>query len=196
MRLSLTIGVACKVKSAILLIEMIKKMTKTITRQAFPCGRPLPRKSESFQDVSLLLNQLTDKLSTFTTEKNLKKSETREKILTAIVRGPRHFTALDLLERLANRFPEVGKATLYRNLPVLVASGIIKEGPTNSEGQVLYELADDHHHDHIVCLDCSQIFEFHDEAIENRQDMVSDQLGFVPRTHRHVIYASCAFKDK
>jgi Fur family ferric uptake transcriptional regulator len=159
-----------------------------------PCGRPRGAEhAESAADARQLLDSLLARLDAFVAERGLNRSETRRKILETIVREARHFRALDLLERLKVRHPQVGKATLYRTLPVLVESGVIQEGPTDSEGQTLYELADEEHHDHIVCLDCRRIFEFHDDDIERRQDAVAARLGFSTRSHRHVVYARCDY---
>jgi Fur family ferric uptake transcriptional regulator len=146
-----------------------------------------------------LLQMLKERLEHYAEEKQLNRSEAREKILETIVNESRHFRSLDLLERLGKRYPEVGKATLYRNLPIFVESGILKPGPTDPDGQVFYELCEDdsdEHHDHIVCLDCKRIFEFHDDVIENRQAQVSKSMSFSAKKHTHVIYASCEFKNK
>lgn len=168
-----------------------KRSVETI----LPCGRPVRKSKETSADSKALLETVTAKLKNFALEKGLNRSEAREKIVETIVYEARHFTTLDLLERLQKRFPEVGKATVYRNLPVLVESGIIKEGPMDPSGQALYELADEDHHDHIVCLDCRQIIEFHDEVIEKRQESISSSLKFLVKDHRHIIFASCGFKQ-
>ena len=162
-----------------------------------PCGRPMLTVHKS---NTPLLEVLKERLDKFTSEKQLNRSEAREKILETIVNESRHFRSLDLLERLGKRYPGVGKATLYRNLPVFVESGILKPGPTDPEGQVFYELCEDdneeHHHDHIVCLDCKRIFEFHDDVIENRQSQVSKSMSFSAKKHTHVIYAACEYRTK
>jgi Fur family transcriptional regulator, ferric uptake regulator len=158
-----------------------------------PCGRPAPA-SHSPVAPQQDLERALERLRAYCTEQSLNRTEAREKILETIVREGRHFTALDLLDSVGKRHPEVGKATVYRTLPVLVASGLIDEGPTDPEGNVLYELSGDEHHDHIVCLDCRRIFEFHDETIEKRQERVTSDLRFSVQGHRHVIYAACEFK--
>ncbi len=158
-----------------------------------PCGRPLPVQIAAVATTTQLLKLMSERLDAYVTEQKLNRSEAREKILATIVKEARHFRAQDLLDRLKQRYPEVGKATVYRNLPVLVASGVLQEGPIDKDGQAFYELADDDHHDHIVCVNCQHIFEFHDTAIENRQDVVANKLGFKPRAHKHVIYAECDF---
>jgi len=188
---------------------ILAEMTTSTTRSAksrpspvgsgkkLPCGRPaLPAKEQTPSAAGLLLERLVIRLNAYCVEKKLNRSETREKILETIISGAQHFTALDLLERLQKQFPEIGKATLYRNLPVLVESGILQEGPHDSKGQVLYELSDDSHCDHIVCLDCRRIFEFHDDRLEKRQDKISGDLRFTPRSHRHVIFAACDYLRK
>jgi Fur family ferric uptake transcriptional regulator len=69
----------------------------------------------------------------------------------------------------------------------------------DSDGQVFYELCEmesDEHHDHIVCMDCRRIFEFHDEGIEARQAQISKEMGFVAEKHTHVIYAKCQYLNE
>ena len=99
---------------------MIPSMS--VKSNALPCGRPLPQMENS----GTLLKNVLARLSDFVSDQELNRSEAREKIIETIVNEARHFRVQDLLERLKKRYPEVGKATLYRNLPVLVESGIKK----------------------------------------------------------------------
>ena len=164
--------------------------------KTLPCGRTAPSTKINSSDSRLLLEELIERLENYINARSLKKTEARGKILETIVFEARHFTALDLLAHLAKRHPDIGKATLYRNLPILVDSGIIQEGPPDHSGQTLFELTGEDHHDHIVCMDCRAIFEFNDETIEVRQEALAKKLHFVPQDHRHVIFASCALKTK
>ncbi len=175
---------------------MTIKPGKPAARKRLACGRPLPPTVESAQDSRALLSQLSARLDAHCQAKSLNRTEAREKILETIVFEARHFTARDLLKRLQKRFPEVGRATLYRNLPVLVESRVIQEGPQDPDGHTNYELTEEHHHDHIVCVDCRQIFEFHDDLIEKRQNRLTSDMGFAAREHRHVIFASCEYLKK
>ena len=119
-----------------------------------PCGRPAPAEQEHHEREHLSLEEMTRRLEAFVAEKKLNRSEARARILDVIAVQSSHFSAQDLVERIQERFPEVGRSTVYRNLPIFVECGLIQEGPPNAEGMALYELthsADDHH-DHIVCL--------------------------------------------
>lgn len=160
------------------------------SRTKTSCGRVAGRPARKTAKRPTLA-QLVKKLDRYTDEHKINRSAARTKIIQAILAEPEHFTTPELLNRLNQVAPEVGRATLYRNLPILVASGIIQEGPAGPDGQALYELGDHGHHDHLVCLDCHAVFEFHDAAIERRQDSLASGLKFRPESHRHVIYARC-----
>ena len=163
------------------------------TSERLPCGRPAPRSGgASKADLrEPRLEKFARRLDAHVLAEGLKRSDIRHRILEVIVRDARHFRVADFLPLLQKRYPEIGRATVYRALPVLVASGVLQEGPRDSAGQIFYELADGHHHDHIVCLDCHEIFEFHDDQIESRQKRITDKMGFAPADHRHVIYVHC-----
>ncbi len=164
-----------------------------------PCGRPrgpIQGHEKSVKESKALLSQLQELLDVYVEANELKNSSTRGKILETIVSCGKHFTSLELLRKLSDLFPEIGKATLYRSLPVFVASGILQEGPTDENGLVLYELFETDHHDHIVCLDCKQVFEFHDDSIEAQQARVVTQMKFKVAAHRHVVYAHCQYRKK
>jgi Fur family ferric uptake transcriptional regulator len=165
-------------------------MTRKKTKMP-PCGRSLPDQPRSLSDAKAVYAAMKHKLESHVAAKKLKRSEARSKILNVIIGERLHFTAQDLVDRLRADHPEVGRSTLYRNLPIFIESGLIQEGPTDPKGEILYELSGGAHHDHIVCLDCRSIFEFHDASIEEKQTRLSKKRGFTAQDHRHVIYASC-----
>lgn len=107
------------------------------------------------------------------------------------MRDLRHFTSHELLTRAAIRFPELGRATVFRTVTVLVDAGLLNEGPKSASGSTSYELAAGDHHDHIVCLDCDAIFEFENAKVEREQENLASALDFAPQHHTHVIYARC-----
>jgi len=59
------------------------------------------------------------------------------------------------------------------------------------EGHSVFELAGETHHDHIVCVRCGRVEEFHDYEIENRQRMVAERLGFELTDHNLNMYGLC-----
>jgi Fur family ferric uptake transcriptional regulator len=62
-------------------------------------------------------------------------------------------------------------------------------------GMAVFELNEGSHHDHIVCMDCGQVEEFFDQAIESRQDAIAAEHGFRIKEHALVLYGQCQKKD-
>lgn len=174
-----------------------RRPLKVSRPKKLPCGRALtgplseetPELSaQSRADISLKLERLVQM-------KGLNRSEVRDKLLEAILQCEGHFTGPELIQQVHNLFPGIGAATIYRNLPIFIEAGVLRESLNDREGQVVYELQGTHH-DHIVCLDCHAIIEFHENRIENLQHEVMEQLGFSEVQHRHVVYAHCEMKKK
>ena len=78
-----------------------------------------------------------------------------------------HVSAEDLYKRLIDMGEEIGLATVYRVLNQFDDAGIVTRH--NFEGgKSVFELTQQHHHDHLICLDCGKVIEFSDDSIELR----------------------------
>ncbi len=159
-----------------------------------PCGRPLPQTSYAAVAAQNATDAWKEKLQSHLAKAGLKQSEQRTKIVDLIISQQRHFTTQDMVRRVQTKFPGIGAATVYRNISLLLEAKILKETLIGDGRESVYELYDGEHHDHIVCLDCGQIFEFHEEAIEELQEKVTEKMGFQASRHRHVIYGHCDYR--
>lgn len=102
-----------------------------------------------------------------------------------------HFTAEQLCELVKERIADVGQATVYRTLKLLVDSGLADTIDTG-DGAVLYEHAYGHeHHDHLFCVNCDRKIEIYDNAIEERQEAVAEEHGFKLTRHRMYLFGVC-----
>lgn len=158
-----------------------------------PCGRNAPvfpvLESARFEKWQ------TD-LKAYFKKSGLKYSEQRWKIAKLILERRGHFHTQEIVQEVTKAHPGLGAATVYRNLKTLCDAKILKETLVDAQGRVVYESYDEAHHDHIVCLDCNEIFEFHSSEIEARQEAVASALSFKEVRHRHIIYAHCELKRK
>ena len=102
----------------------------------------------------------------------------------------RHLSAEDIYKLLINSQFEIGLATVYRVLTQFESAGIVNRHHFE-EGHSVFELAGEAHHDHIVCVRCGRVEEFHDYEIENRQRMVAERLGFELTDHNLNMYGLC-----
>ena len=109
----------------------------------------------------------------------------------------KHFNAKDLSLELKAVGSPLSIATIYRSLPIFCDAGIIKEVAKRC-GKMLYELVtDEQHHDHLVCLRCGRVIEFHSEVLEDLQRQICKELDFEISEHYHCIKGKCQFcRDK
>ena len=103
----------------------------------------------------------------------------------------RHMTAEDVHRSLVDAGDEVGLATVYRVLTQFESAGLVIRH--NFEGgRAVFELNDESHHDHMVCVECGRVFEFFDKTIEQRQRKVAETAGFLIDDHSLYLYGVCA----
>ncbi len=99
----------------------------------------------------------------------------------------RHLSAEDVYKALLDAGEDVAIATVYRVLTQFEQAGIIISH--NFEGgSKVFELADEGHHDHMVCLESGEVVEFYDEEIERRQKLIAEKHGFNIVNHSLVLY--------
>ncbi len=124
----------------------------------------------------------------------LKVTQPRLKILDLLTQSPdRHLSAEEIYKILLNNGEEIGLATVYRVLTQFEAAGLVNRHHFES-GQAVFELANEEHHDHMVCLKTGRVLEFYDEIIEKRQKELAQQHNFKITDHSLILYGE--FLDK
>src|SRR5947199_5772695 len=128
----------------------------------------------------------------FLARKNLRLTAQRHAIIETAFGTRQHFTAEQLLEWSRRRDKSVSRATVYRTLPLLTESGLIREMDFGKDYK-FYDpnYAEHPHHNHIICQDCEKIVELESEKIEKLEHEISHRLGLSVKAHRFQITASC-----
>lgn len=127
----------------------------------------------------------------FIREKGLRNTPEREAIVREIFSTHDHFDADELLLRLRNKNKNVSKASIYRTIPLLVESGLIKE-VFYEDGHLHYEHIYGHKdHCHFRCICCGKILEFAEDEILKIQSRIEKKLGFVVTSHRFELSGYC-----
>jgi Fur family ferric uptake transcriptional regulator len=121
----------------------------------------------------------------------LKITQPRLKILDILENSPvRHLSAEDIYKNLLETGEQIGLATVYRVLTQFESAGLVIRH--NFEGgPAMFELNDAAHHDHMVCVECGNVFEFVDSGIEQRQRDAASKAGFVIQDHSLYLYGIC-----
>ena len=132
------------------------------------------------------------KFMEFLCQKNLRLTSQRQAIIDTVFGTDKHFTAEELLDWSRRRDQSVSRATVYRTLPLLTESGLVREMDFGKDYK-FYDpnYAEHPNHNHIICNDCDKIVEFESEKISKLEDEISHGLGFSVKTQRLQITGSC-----
>ncbi len=124
-------------------------------------------------------------------EVGLKSTLPRLKVLSILESGKvRHLSAEDIYKTLLTEDASIGLATVYRVLTQFEEAGLIIRH--NFEGErALFELNNEDHHDHMVCVKCGNVTEFMDSMIEQLQKNVASEHDFAIQDHSLTIYGLC-----
>ncbi len=133
-----------------------------------------------------------EKFLNFLAQKGLRITAPRQAIIDTVFSTDKHFTADQLLEWSRARDRSISRATIYRTLPLLTESGLVREMDFGKDYK-FYDpnYADHPNHSHIICQDCEKIVEFESEKIEKLEDEISQKLGFSVATQRLQITGTC-----
>lgn len=124
--------------------------------------------------------------------RHLRLTTQRQAIIETVFSTDEHFTAEQLLEWSRQRDRSVSRATVYRTLPLLVESGLVREMDFGKDHR-FYDpnYAERPDHSHLICKDCEKIVEFESEKIAVLEGEISQRLGFSVASQRLEITGHC-----
>ena len=109
-------------------------------------------------------------------EKGLKVTNQRLLVLQVLAEhGDEHMTAEDIFELVKEDYPEIGLATIYRTVQLLLDMQLVDRIMLD-DGCVRYEIGDfldeqeghRHHHHHLICTECGNVSAFRDDLLEDQ----------------------------
>ena len=128
----------------------------------------------------------------FLTSKGLRVTNQRLAIFDAAYAHPDHVTAEDLLDRSREIDDSVSRATVYRALPILTESGLIREVDVGRDYK--FYMANRNattFQAQVICLDCDKIFEIDAPFMEWYGKTVADKLALNVQSQRLQVTAHC-----
>ena len=146
------------------------------------------------QDIRLVsMSQAQEKFRSFLARKGLRATNQRLAILEAALTQTDHFTAEQLLNHARTLDDSVARATVYRTLPIMTESALLREVDIGS-GEKFYRAnraGQDTQVAQVVCLDCDRIFEISAPFMSWYGSTVSSKLGLTPVRQRLQVSATC-----
>ena len=100
---------------------------------------------------------------------------------------PRHLSAEEIYRQLLDSGEDIGLATVYRVLTQFEAASLVTRHHFEG-GHAVFELAQGHHHDHMVDIESGKVIEFVSEEIERLQRQIAEKHGYEIADHSLVLY--------
>ena len=133
-----------------------------------------------------------DQFKAYLTKKGLRVTNQRLAIFEAAFSQKEHFTAEALLDHARRIDDSVSRATVYRTLPIMTESALLREVDIGSGEKFYCRNADNNPQmAQVVCLDCDRIFEISAPFMEWYGSTVSSKLGLTPVSQRLQVSAHC-----
>ena len=134
-------------------------------------------------------------------EKGLKVTNQRLLVLQVLAENKdRHLTAEDIYELVKEDYPEIGLATIYRTVQLLLEMQLV-DRINLDDGCVRYEIGETldgtgkHHHHHLICKTCGKVLPFKDDLLDELERHIEEETGFHVLDHELKVSAkySCGF---
>ncbi|MGI6114443.1 MAG: Fur family transcriptional regulator, partial [Mahellales bacterium] len=105
----------------------------------------------------------------------------------------RHLSTEEIYEFVKEKCPEIGLATVYRTLQLLVDIDFVYKHNFD-DGKSRYELShedEDHHHHHLICLKCGTVIEVGMDSLEELESIVNRKYNFTITNHKVKFFGYC-----
>lgn len=137
-------------------------------------------------------DEAQERFRDFLVRKGLRVTNQRMAIFDAAYTIEDHFTAEELLTAARDIDRSVSRATVYRSIPILTESGVVREIDVGrdykfyltSRGQRL-------DHAQVICKECDKIYEIEAPFLEWYSKSIAMKVGLVAESQRLQVYAHC-----
>ena len=111
-------------------------------------------------------------------------------ILDLLEKSGGHITSAELLSKVEEEAPSIGRASVFRTLELMVRLGIIW---TSVQGgsTIHYMLMPGGHHHHIICTVCNKLIEFEDCRLGALMVSLERETGVHVEGHLLEVFGIC-----
>ena len=132
-------------------------------------------------------------------EKGLKVTNQRLLVLEVLAdHKDRHMTAENIYDLVKEDYPEIGLATIYRTVQLLLEMQLV-DRINLDDGCVRYEIREmldgkdqrKHRHHHLICKSCGSVSSFCDDFLDELERQIERETGFHVLDHELKFYGHC-----
>ncbi len=124
--------------------------------------------------------------------RGMRNTEQRRVLLKYVFSEHDHFDADELIAKLPSRgqSDHVSRPTVYRTLNEFVDAGLLRRFELG--GRAVYEHDYGYpEHDHLYCVKCEKLIEFHSDELLALRDSVAAEHQFRVQGHRLIVQGIC-----
>lgn len=139
---------------------------------------------------------IEERFKTMLREKGLKVTKQRLMVLAVVGKHPgEHLTAEEIHELVREQYLDIGMATVYRTVQVLVDLNILVKASFD-DGFSRYELkktgiSKRRRHHHAICQVCGKVISFEKDLLDGVEQVFCDALQFTVIDYEIKIYGYC-----
>lgn len=105
-----------------------------------------------------------------------------------------HLSVEEIYQFVKDEHPEIGLATVYRNIQLLSDMKIV-EKLNLDDGFIRYELVKDnevHRHHHLICEVCGKVIEVKEDLMGAIEQSFMESYGFIVHDHQAKFFGTCS----
>ncbi|HEX4952087.1 MAG TPA: Fur family transcriptional regulator [Thermoanaerobaculia bacterium] len=154
------------------------------TAPAIPTAAPSPPRSMASPGEK-------EQLLAYLRQRGQRVTGERLALFEEIYRHHGHIDAEELLGAMKAAGHKISRATVYRNLDLLVDCGLVKKQRLGRDRYLYEHVHAGQSHDHLVCRGCGRVVEFVSPGIAALQAGICRAHGFSPDHHQLQILGLC-----
>lgn len=120
--------------------------------------------------------------------KTIRNTIQRDMVLDAVNEMHRHVTADQIYTFVKEKYPSIGRGTVYRNLGILVEEGKVRKVEV-PDGSDRFDFTLENHY-HVECVKCGEIFDVDMDVISELEKRIKDPHGMKYISHDIFLRAS------
>lgn len=114
----------------------------------------------------------------------------RQAVLQVIEQEDEHLDPAEILRRAQQRYPALGRATVYRTLELLTQLNLVRPIYVGEHGPIYIRTQGGHHH--LVCSNCGVVIDFDQCVADQMTAELAERFGFQIQSHLLEFYGQCA----
>jgi Fur family ferric uptake transcriptional regulator len=138
----------------------------------------------------MTMNHYQEQFKNFMDTRGFHVTRKRMSIAALLFDTPGHHTVDELHDAVRKSRLDIGQATLYRTLKLLVGAGLVLELRLDDRASRFEAMIPQKLHDHLICQRCGTVMEISRQVFKRQMPLIQ-RRGFVLAARSQCLYGLC-----